>query len=253
MLDLYGYRFVALLRQMCIVEAGLRNMLANDPGALAPALDSAANLPALAVNVASSLADELNLESTKHQINTLRRVSYLRLSLDHFLDEINQLEVRIEEDLRGRKFLFMDPALSGYWDQPDFFGLGAKFKDAQADIKEAGNCLALSQGTACLFHLMRAMEVAVRRLSKRLNVTITPHTTWRQMTGLMDDQIRKKPENTAVLKRKKNDWEAARANLHHVGSVWRNNTMHPATTYTPSQARDVFQAVRVFMTALAAL
>jgi hypothetical protein len=97
------------------------------------------------------------------------------------------------------------------------------------------------------------MEVAVRALSKRLHVTITPQTTWRQMTGQMDDKIKKMPEKTTAAKHKKNDWEAARANLHHVGSVWRNNTMHPATSYTPSQARDVFNAVRVFMAGLAAL
>jgi hypothetical protein len=60
-------------------------------------------------------------------------------------------------------------------------------------------------------------------------------------------------ETTVAQKRKKNDWEASRANLHHVGSVWRNNTMHPAASYTQAQASDVLDAVRVFMTALAAL
>jgi len=55
------------------------------------------------------------------------------------------------------------------------------------------------------------------------------------------------PDATERQNRKKNDWEAARANLHHVGSVWRNKTMHPNTSYTQSQARDVFNATRVFM------
>jgi hypothetical protein len=73
------------------------------------------------------------------------------------------------------------------------------------------------------------------------------------MTGQMDDKIKKMPETTDVQKRKKNNWEAARANLHHVGSVWRNNTMHPATSYTPSQAHDVINAVRVFMCGLCEL
>jgi len=94
---------------------------------------------------------------------------------------------------------------------------------------------------------MRAMEAAVRTLAKKMKMTITPQSTWRHMTGLMDDKIKKMPDKTERLKRKKNDWESARANLHHVGSVWRNNTMHPATSYTPSQAKDVFNAVRVFM------
>jgi len=90
-------------------------------------------------------------------------------------------------------------------------------------------------------------------LATRLKITITPQTTWRQMTGNMDPKIKAMPDATELLKRKKNDWEAARANLHHVGSVWRNNTMHPAVSYTQSQARDVLNAVRVFMNGLADL
>jgi hypothetical protein len=69
----------------------------------------------------------------------------------------------------------------------------------------------------------------------------------------MDDKIKKMPQATAMQKRKKENWEEARANLHHVGDVWRNSTMHPAKTYSPSQARDVFNACRVFMGGLCAL
>jgi hypothetical protein len=110
--------------------------------------------------------------------------------------------------------------------------------------------LALQQPTACVFHLMRAVEIAVRQLSMRLNVTITPQSTWRQMTGQMDPKIRSMPTATESQKRKKNNWEAASMNLHHVGSVWRNNTMHPAASYTQGEARDVFTATRVFMNGL---
>jgi hypothetical protein len=70
------------------------------------------------------------------------------------------------------------------------------------------------------------------------------------MTGNMDPKIKAMPETTERQKRKKNDWEAARANLHHVGSVWRNNTMHPAAFYTTPQAFDILNAVRVFMNGL---
>jgi hypothetical protein len=97
---------------------------------------------------------------------------------------------------------------------------------------------------------MRAVEMAVHQLSRKLKVTITPSTTWRQMTGNMDPRIKAMPDATDLQKLKKNQWEEARANLHHVGSVWRNNTMHPATSYTPSQAHDVMNAVRVFMVGL---
>jgi hypothetical protein len=125
-----------------------------------------------------------------------------------------------------------------------------KFEMAASDIKNAGNCLALHQSTACVFHLMRALEIAVRQLGRRLNVTITPQTTWRQMTSQMDPKVRSMPVATEGQKRKKNKWEAASMNLHHVGSVWRNNTMHPAASYNQEQARDVFTATRVFMNGL---
>jgi hypothetical protein len=168
---------------------------------------------------------------------------------------IIHLQSRIKDELEMQNFFHVRPEDVGLYGQPELFGptVATKFKNAAQDIQNAGNCAALGQPTACVFHLMRAMEVAVRQLGKRLRVTITPQTTWRQMTGQMDDKIKKMSDSTDAQKRKKNNWEEARANLHHVGSVWRNNTMHPATSYSLSQARDVLNAVRVFMNGLAAL
>ncbi|MFZ1922767.1 MAG: hypothetical protein WAU57_14155 [Xanthobacteraceae bacterium] len=168
---------------------------------------------------------------------------------------INHLLSRLQDDLQQQFFFHVMQQDVQFYGNRSFFGelVAKKFKDAGDDIQRAGNCLAFHEPTACVFHLMRAMEVVVRQLSKRLKVTITPQTTWRQMTRNMDPKIKAMPEATPRQKEKKNDWEAARANLHHVGSVWRNNTMHPATSYTQSQALDVINAVRVFMIGLSAL
>jgi hypothetical protein len=125
-----------------------------------------------------------------------------------------------------------------------------KFKRAAPEIIHASNCLALRQPTACVFHLMRAMEVAVRQLGKRLNLTINPQTTWGDLTSQMDPIIRSMPATTNAQRRKKDKWEEARVNLHHVRSVWRNSTMHPANSYTNDQARHIFNATRAFMNAL---
>jgi hypothetical protein len=168
---------------------------------------------------------------------------------------INHLLSRVKDDLMLQNFYRVAPQDLPLYNRTDLFGelVAKRFKDAVADIQNAGSCLALGQGTACVFHLMRAMEIVVRKLGKRLKITITPQATWRLMTGHMDDQIKKMPESTEKLKRKKEEWLGARTNLHHVGAVWRNSTMHPANSYTVSQARDVMSAVRVFMTALANL
>jgi hypothetical protein len=168
---------------------------------------------------------------------------------------ISELVSRAQDELRQQFYFHLDQQDVRHYGQKAPFGepVAKKFKQAVEDIERAGSCLALQQPTASVFHLMRAMEMAVRHLAKRMNVTITPQSTWRQMTGQMDHKIKAMPEATSRQKDKKNDWEEARANLHHVGSVWRNNTMHPATTYTRSQAHDVFNSVRVFMSSLTAV
>jgi hypothetical protein len=164
---------------------------------------------------------------------------------------------RFYDELENKKFIYVPDELAVLYAQEALFGKPVfnKFKNARDDIKNAGSCLAIGQATAAVFHLMRAMEVSVRHLARRphINITITPQTTWRQITGAMDVKIKAMPEKTPREKEKRENWESARANLHHVGSVWRNGTMHPAKTYTPSQAREVLEACRVFMTALCAL
>jgi hypothetical protein len=66
----------------------------------------------------------------------------------------------------------------------------------------------------------------------------------------MDVQIRKLPQQTRREKQKRDNWEAARINLHHLGSVLRNNTMHPTAVYSQEEAKHIFNAVGVFMKTL---
>jgi hypothetical protein len=255
MVDLYGYRIVEAIEQVQKLKVMIGFAMVDQPDAPAPKYGGdPPNFTTLTLNIVHSLAEELQLESTNLQINTLMRQCFLRLPASGFLEALDQLLIRINEDLRKRKFAFVEPGWDAYYGQSDPFGLGrSKLKDCLPNIKQAGNCLAVAEGTACVFHLMRAMEMAVRKLGSRLKITINAQTTWRVLTGAMDGKIKSMPDTNAADKRKKDNWAEARANLHHVGSVWRNNTMHPATSYTPSQARDVYNAVRVFMDVLAQL
>jgi hypothetical protein len=259
MLSAYGFRVLITWDRVFGLSMQLREREPRPGTTPRPVAPKVEEMPggAATMEVAKKIIDELRLESSSLQWNTINRENaredeYARL---HLGQELEQLSTRIREDLSKRYFVFIEPGNESFWGNKDAFNLGKKFKDAHADIEAAGNCFAYQQPTACIFHLMRAMEVAVRQLARRpqMQITITPQTTWRQITGAMDPKIRAMPETTAKQKEKKNNWEEARANLHHVGSVWRNNTMHPAKSYTPSQARDVYNAVRVFMGGLSAL
>jgi hypothetical protein len=49
-----------------------------------------------------------------------------------------------------------------FYNKTDLFGdeFKTKFPSANVEIIEAGNCFAFDRFTACVFHLMRAMEIA---------------------------------------------------------------------------------------------
>ncbi len=131
--------------------------------------------------------------------------------------------------------------------------MAEKFGAASVDIESAHNCYAAGESTACVFHLMRAMEVAVRKLAGRLKIKIHPKDTWGLIVGRMMPVIAAMADDTMARKKKKDAWAEAAVNLRHVGQAWRNSTMHPAKSYTLPQAKEVLDAVRVFMTGLAAL
>ena len=125
--------------------------------------------------------------------------------------------------------------------------------DVRRDIERAGNCLALGESTACVLHLLRAMETALRRLSQRLHVTVNPKDTWGMILNRIDDGIKLLPEKNEKQKRKKGQWAECRVNLYHVKLAWRDDLMHGKVTYDEKQARDIMERVKAFMQQLATL
>lgn len=125
----------------------------------------------------------------------------------------------------------------------------AKFPNMPEDISEAGKCLALGRSTAAVFHLMRAMELAVRKLGDELNIALVDEKNWQNILDEVNKAIKaldhKLPRTKALA--------GAASHLYAVKVAWRNEVMHPKQTYTPEQATAIFDGVRVFVSDLAAL
>ena len=127
-----------------------------------------------------------------------------------------------------------------------------KFPELATDISEAGKCFAVGRYTACVFHLMRIMEVGVQKLG----VSFTGDRgivdkDWQKILNairckLNDDYPDKKDKARMPH-------ESLIALLESVKNGWRNPTMHPKQTYTEEEAEDVLQAVKSFMRELAKL
>ncbi len=164
------------------------------------------------------------------------------------------LQERIRDELEAEYFFHLTPADVPLYIAAQPFGeeVGYKFPKAAEDIEEAAKSLALQRPTACVFHLMRAMEVIVKRLGKKLGVQ-NVEKDWGKILSDIAAAIEKMPKSTEAEKRRRNRWSEAHTHLYHVKQAWRNDTMHPKQTYTRQQAHEVFAATRVFAAHLAGL
>jgi hypothetical protein len=167
--------------------------------------------------------------------------------------DIGNLNGRIRDELERRTLLIMPSTKRDLWRQTiPLFGedVFEKFKDADYDIAEAGKCLALERSTAVVFHLMRAMESAVKALGEKLGATVSSASGEILSWGVIVANI--KPKIDSLPKGKGQDeWLKLYAMLHSVNRAFRTKTAHPVNKYTQEEAENAFCATRVFMQEMA--
>lgn len=164
---------------------------------------------------------------------------------------LNTLSRTLSAQLQSRLVVVFDSKNSQYMvsDEPPF---GREVADAfvksSEEILEAAKCLALRRNTACVFHLMRAMEIAVARLAESIPTGKPTDKEWGKILSDIGAAIEAMPKGAD-----RKHWSESHSLLYHVKESWRNETMHPKKTYTDEQAQAVFDAVKSFMVHLAPL
>src|SRR5580692_6501219 len=110
---------------------------------------------------------------------------------------LDELRSRVKDELDLVLILLIPSTdLKLYESSASEFGSDAvdKFETIRLEVEEAGKCLALSRGTACVFHLMRIMEVGLRALGKSLNdPNLNPKTnpSWDAILRKCDIELQK--------------------------------------------------------------
>jgi hypothetical protein len=94
---------------------------------------------------------------------------------------------------------------------------------------------------------MRAMETALQALCLQLGV-VNVDKRWGFLLTDIDNAVKRMPDDEDRAR-----WSLVRSNLWHVKETWRNDTMHPGDKYTDAEAREVMDAVKVFLRSLAPL
>lgn len=120
------------------------------------------------------------------------------------------------------------------------------FPDSQFDLEEGAKCYALGRHTACIFHLMRAMEAAVAVIANKLDATVkNKHEEtlpWGILTANIGDKIEKMQKGP-----KRDAWEQCKSLLFAVNRAWRTKGAHPNTIYNEEHAKTALGAVKSFL------
>jgi hypothetical protein len=157
-------------------------------------------------------------------------------------------------ELRRNSYLRIASENDKYFDKDELFGLevAQAFESCADEIKNAGNCYALEQYEASVFHAMRVLERGLSVLAGKFGVD-SSNKNWHNVIEEVEKSIRKMDSSFGP------DWKeqqkfCAQAATHFMflKDAWRNHVMHVKNTpYDAGRAFSVFEHVRQFMQALA--
>ena len=199
-------------------------------------------------------AEGVNLTQTAIMAGRLL-TEYDGQSLDRMFDRINFLADLFHQESESIKFFLVKPERLKFYENTELAGEQYKsaFPRGNTELIEAGNCLTFDHHTACVFHLMRALEYGLRAVAFGLGLpepTKGNDRNWGNMLGTIKAKI---DTNNSALRAdvkwqgEKGFYEKAYAFLEGVRNPIRNSTMHVESDYDEQGAIDVLNACSAFM------
>jgi hypothetical protein len=177
--------------------------------------------------------------------------------LDH---QLRGLQKMIRKEMKAKVFFYITPEKMRFWPTqraPYAFteAVALAFPATTLDANEAGVCLATARATACVFHLMRVLEIALAALGKLFNVSLA-HTNWAPAIEEIESKIRnmhKDPVWKAMsdCKEQQEFYSQAASHFGILKDAWRNYTAHARSVYTEESAALIFDNTKAFMQKLA--
>lgn len=221
-------------------------------------MNDGAAIPELVEAYQSRLGQALDLAG---QIQLKITAKWIAQALDVIKDGVLLSEIRrhiwgimetVEKEMDGRLFLYVPDTRS------EFYHGGANeiltkdtlkaFNLLDRDARESGNAYACGLYTACVFHLMRVMELGLRATAKSLCITLGDNPNWSGVLKKFErEEIQKNPAANNHWMANQEFYQSVRSTLCAVKDAWRNTTMHIDRHYDETEAEEVVIAVRGFM------
>jgi hypothetical protein len=165
--------------------------------------------------------------------------------------ELREATSRISDDFSMQEVLVVDSRTRLYYNNPKLFGeeVFTKFHSANEDIAEAGTCLSLDRGTACVLHLNRALEVSLRALAAAVGVG--KKTDWGKYISEIGTELERRMKTSGSRTEDEQFYAEGAANFDALRRAYRNPTMHPEKNYSVDRAQEILLATKSFMSHLA--
>lgn len=167
---------------------------------------------------------------------------------------LDNLAIAIQNELKTKRFFFVPAQRAALFNETPFGDeVSTKFPSAKRDVREAAYCFALARWSACVFHLTRALEVAMGVLAKELGVP--PAENWNKLLNQVDAALGKgltppspKPSNWKELE---TFYSEASAHFRNIKNAWRNPVSHHGFMYDEEEALAILRGTESFMRTLA--
>ena len=184
----------------------------------------------------------------------------LKRNFQWLMDKVNDIGDLSKKEIEGKAFFYVPAERAKFFPKvanPHIFGkeVGQAFPSAFQDIAESGICLSLDRGSACVFHLMRVLEIGLSVLGAKFGISLA-HTNWAPAIEEIESKIRDMHRDPAWkqfsdCKQQQEFYAQAASHFWVLKDAWRNYTMHVRGFYTEEQAERIFENVKGFMQKLA--
>jgi hypothetical protein len=138
---------------------------------------------------------------------------------------VSEIHARLKDELGLICTLVLAQQRAKYFESKEpLFGqeINDRLPLAVPDIEDAGRCLAVNQGTAAVFHLMRVMEDGLKNLAAMLGIPYAP--SWESYIRQINDRIAAKHKTKGVKwKRDEAFYRDIAGDLQTIKIAWRKS------------------------------
>jgi len=119
--------------------------------------------------------------------------------------------------------------------------LDGSFPQVSHELSKAGECYMYAEGTACVFHSMRALDIALFVFSTEVGVANT-RDQWEVIINNIELKIKSinGPHAGVDWKEKQEDYSGAALHFRYLKNAWRNHVMHARSEYEPEEAAKIW-------------